>query len=874
MGYFPVHGARSMRAAFPDWSVVVLSVGFGRETLRALVKSSLEELGFVANAYDTPGYPVDPTVHSHEACLRAIHAHDIVIVLADQGGGGPFQIAACTPAELRWLREQGIIPSSGSDASIPTVFQVEVLTARALGKPTLVFIPKTIEAAIQELIRLVRAGDIRITRRATAPGPSSKRRLRELIDRSDWYTLDAEYRVPSAHIASFLQVAFLERLRKDHPNYVSFFELGDNKGLLEAIQSRIENVVEVLVQEHHNVVSKLASRQRSPLVEWSLDDLLDRNLIIAPPFTVLSGGIGESSPLVSFDRSSADRGLIASSLLGRRSVLLLGLPGVGKTTASTLVFRDLTSSPGVAIEGHAPLFSTWRELGVLIEDAIGDGRTFDSVIRFLLAMPRGRKAWPTALRLPDRHWICILDALDESSVASSTLMEVLATLSAAKVTLLVTCRRYDYDRHLQRMVKFFDGVLELAPWGPEQTGAFADALRRSGRLRSAEYIDLRMSQGAVPQILSFPLWLSIVSFLVEALGAGPDYALLPQDAGDYELLRLCSDAIAKRELSRHGEPESMGGQVCSLWSRVAWKIHVHRRLRRPITPERLGQECGFDEATPLGRVVTSSLSLGVYGVTGFFHEVFQEFWVAEHLVDRILDTNARAGELTTYFGYQRSVVTNKLIRARIRQREDVSHVAARLRDAFGTIGGDRERDQFAKNQIIYILGRIESSTSTLAFLRTIWRDSEQSKFVKYSAAFAAVILGDASVESEYYNELDRDPEHDTINRGYHLYYYGDIDLCETEMPPRDDGSSSAALTLKRLVDRLNRTEARHKNLRRIELLTLRRFLETQRVLPVANGALKNALVRAVDESKEHALSSEYVEGVKQEAGRLRVLLGL
>src|SRR5258708_30637598 len=86
-----------------NWSILILCTGYGNETLRSLVARAVSKLGFEVHVYDSAGYPVDTQVHSHEACVRAIDQHDIVLAFADERQGGTFARWASSPEGVPWL---------------------------------------------------------------------------------------------------------------------------------------------------------------------------------------------------------------------------------------------------------------------------------------------------------------------------------------------------------------------------------------------------------------------------------------------------------------------------------------------------------------------------------------------------------------------------------------------------------------------------------------------------------------------------------------------------------------------------------------------------------------------------------------------------
>jgi hypothetical protein len=134
------------------------------------------------------------------------------------------------------------------------------------------------------------------------------------------------------------------------------------------------------------------------------------------------------------------------------------------------------------------------------------------------------------------------------------------------------------------------------------------------------------------------------------------------------------------------------------------------------------------------------------------------------------------------------------------------------------------------------------------------------------------MVGDRLIEQSYYASLKELGAWDEINRGYHLYYYGDIDIDEEEVPPKDDCSSPAEATLRTLFRRLQRTQPEHLSLRRIELFTIRRFLETGRRLP-SDITDASAIIKSAAKSvTQHTFGREFADSVEKEAKLIARLL--
>lgn len=126
---------------------------------------------------------------------------------------------------------------------------------------------------------------------------------------------------------------------------------------------------------------------------------------------------------------------------------------------------------------------------------------------------------------------------------------------------------------------------------------------------------------------------------------------------------------------------------------------------------------------------------------------------------------------------------------------------------------------------MYYIGRIPDpkAKEKLKVANTMERET----FVKLSIAFGLMKLEDYGMEDELFEKLKNNEAWDKANRGYHLVYYGDWILKDEEPPYLDDGTKTWGRTLKNLIRHIQSKERGHIALRRIELFTIRRFIEVR-----------------------------------------------
>jgi len=282
------------------WRVLLLSAGYGNETLRDEAYSTIRAIGFEVSVYDRPGYPVDSSVHSHAACIEAIDQHDIVVALIDEKEGGTFQVNEI-PEDMRArLVSLKILADNYDSAPVPSILQVEVLTARAAGKPLICLVPD----AVREICHTI------LEQLPNMVGSMTARRLgvdnaHDLIASHRWSQLHASYDVPVRGI-SFGQLAFLERIRHETPNYLSYFPLGRREEFAEHLISRLSSLATTFARMNLERAQKLLLRKRTPIAASdSIAWLRENGLIVSGPYVSDSLSREPKLPLLSNGRSVA-----------------------------------------------------------------------------------------------------------------------------------------------------------------------------------------------------------------------------------------------------------------------------------------------------------------------------------------------------------------------------------------------------------------------------------------------------------------------------------------------------------------------------------------------------------------------------------------
>lgn len=826
------------------WSVLILCAGRSTELIRPELRKHLEAVGFEAHVYDSPGYPADPSLDNVSACVAAIDQHDFVLAVIDEEEGSEVDPADLDPKTREDLQDNDLIPPVGSDLPPPTIVQLEVGVAIASGKPTLVLLTESARGSAREVTEMLTAGDLSPTPRVNATHAAE-----DLIAEEDWKALAAEYDVPSGRLASFRHLVFINELLGSE--WVRFFDSGDLNDLRLKVTDALATLPLALSRAAFAQSESRLEKSRTPLGGLSLADLLQQSLILAPPFRIDSGGPG-TGDLYS---PGIGGGLLESWLLARKSVLLLGNPGLGKSTITMLVYPDLegaaTSVPPIGV-----LWGRWRDMLEAPND-------WEEALRYWIGVAYQRTPWPESLPLPRLRWILLLDGLDESPLPTDDVAEILIALST-NATLLVTCRRDDYHRYVEAGGSVFAVQVELAPWEEDHLNAYSDALEVADQKKAADAVRGMLALRRRPEMIGYPLWLSMLTYLVEH-----ENDLDFEKLNDYELLRRTMGAVASAELVRKGGSRSDASRLEEFWAETAWLLNEFRRSGRGrLTNRELSAalEVGIDE--PIFSATCSLLDTDGRLVRGFRHEVLHDYWLGEYVAARL--PTADAEEVVRLLGRQRRALANDAVRGRLELDGRAGEAAGNLQRRFFEIPAG-PGVEFVKNQILYFLGRLGDIATARTFLAVVWR-SQEPDFVRYSAGFTGAMIGAEGVEKEYFAELTENENSDALNRGYHLFYHGDVDeVAEGDMPYLDEGSVPADRSIEVLIERLKETDDTNLRLRRIELFTLRRFIETRKLtwaqLPPELPAILDKIDTEVDDSARK-------EAVATETAALRAAVGL
>jgi hypothetical protein len=576
---------------------------------------------------------------------------------------------------------------------------------------------------------------------------------------SDWFFSEVVRHSPDSDPGAYRRI----RVTEKETDTVAWLHLPDEPANQVPPRARRDNGAakalspDALWAASERSVRRLGARRTAYPLDLSIAELHNRGLYVPATFSTL-------------DRNAAavDVAHLADQVHSGSSVLILGEPGSGKSVASYALLTSLRQhTPAIAARA-----STLRAALEYPAPTTGLGNA-------------SRGAWPGDEIRP----VLVVDGLDETLgefESSADLSELLAQLSE-RFSIIVTCRRREFEDNLAASVDSgaFDAIYSIDTWTlHEQFTEFVGRLVTAGLLGSAELLDVIARSPDLARMIVRPLYARMLTFLgQEGLPAVTNVSSLYAEYIDK--LAVASDAALAgagcRMRVRSGE----------IWTDAAWHIFCGGLLtedRFDFQPVTAHLEDTFDErAQCLSRALSQICDQWRSGgrVRGrFVHYSFFEYLVSRYYVERLHDSAPATTEvLTECLSVDPSPEIRHFLVAELREHQ-ASDMVDSLVHTYLQMRATAARTTRARtmcNLIAYLLSR--AAKNGREPLHRLLED-EDDMFLRQSLLWGLCHLGDRDALARFVREGRRSAEWRAWNRGYVMYYYGDID--RRVPPPYDD----------------------------------------------------------------------------------------
>lgn len=801
------------------WVISVFSTSYDLADYREAIVKDLKKNGVTVSAYEQADFPVEFDKHSHDSCLIALRRGDIAILIVDKRSGGKYYDIN-DKSEYRSITEQ------------------EYLDAIDEKIPIFVFIN---EKAWDE--RHSYNVDFNAFCKGKKCTKRDKIKYKKEFDRG--YTCK--------YVEHVSTIDFIEKIQRAYDlhgisNWIDKYSTIDD--FLEKVTGKLKGysrkIVESLAVSQCN---SLLKRHTSTAFGMTLKDVFNSEYYIEPPCTIESGSSGGAERNMLCDD-------IHNAICSDQSVLVYGEAGYGKTTILAKCFAkhvgDLLNKPSYAIPLFLPLKNKGSNYHFSIENYIDEelASTENTKLNHQpypymdISQIRARFYCDGFDEMAEKLTLADLDRIRQSSIFS--------------YPLLLTCRQQFANRYINELLfsdKFAVRV-RMEKWDFAKAKDYIEnfctkkGINEEDKTNVVAEIDTRSD---LQEVLDSPLLITMFMWFVEQ-SRSPIAKITRVD-----LFNKWIGELAKRERLK-----ILGGYadvqlIINMWTYSAWRIYLHKvsgdqfSFRLDDIINILGDHFSESKIDITPSCLSALFDYDSEYIYGTFHEQFLEYLVAKILIDACVTLSdpypnflkmVIRPEINRYF---REIWTESSI-------ETKEKVFQALNNQYiSNLGDNTNAATLVRVHAIYHIGRLNYQKRNECLSKAF--NTEHHISVLLSLYFGVIKMGQLDKEDEFYNHLVSNLEYNEANRGYHLAYYSDS-IIGDELPFKDNFNCGWAGTLKAFERHFNSDKLEHFFLRRIDLVTMRQFVESRKsALPLTEEILK--ILKKQIEISKYGKSKEY-----------------
>ena len=793
------------------WIVSLISTDYDLKDERKAVIHFLRENNIEVSAFEDPGFPVQEGVPSHENCIKALGRADLAILLIKERYGGPY------------YDNQGI-----------SITQAEY---DALNIPTIVL----------------------VNRRTWDERDSYRRQQRASGLSEEEFARKKEYVGGKIDVD---EIRFIDRIQKAYQidgrsNWINFWDdVEELKRILpDVMRSRSATIIHRIL---NGQVLEVRNRRTSTGLSMPLGDVFDRHYYIEPDYVVHAGSVGNSGAL--------SMGLV-EKLRGKESCLLLGEAGAGKTTLMAKCFLSIAESE-IDDLFFIPVY-VWLK-GMSPDSSF----SVEDFLRFGCEKYLQKEHYPF-FNLNGFRFVFFLDGFDElAEKLSKEELQRLCSTEMLNWPVMLTSRLQYAERYLNGndFASKFSCCIRLNDWTQETAKKYIKqfcVLQGKDHAFENRIMTLLLENDDLHDVLKTPLLITILLYVIDR-----SRMEIPETIRSRaQLFEECLDRLAEREIEskiRRKEDIPDNQDLVIHWAFLAWMIYENRlkgenRIR--VSDANLSIEEIIDRPRIVWPSGVDEVIFDINGEYAFgaFHEQFLEYLVAYALVYACLKKIPPYPDFLKYImrpeinRYFRGIVV-------LKSGSEQQLIINNIKDLYWKCAGKTTEDDILKRvHAVYHLSRLLSKEDTEEINRIFCAETERA--VLQSLFFGVIKKGDMQRENEFYNLLNSDKEYSNSNCGYHLAYY-DLAFSQISLPYNDDVSVVWNGPLRAFQRHFSSLDTEHYFLRRIDLVTMRQFMEHRGKREPLTDEILNQFESSLEKAPP-GVSKEYAALVSEEYQKLK-----
>ena len=512
--------------------------------------------------------------------------------------------------------------------------------------------------------------------------------------------------------------------------------------------------------------------------DMNFHELYEKEVYVNPIFQNLSLE-DSTNPFTPLD-------FIIEQIIDGSSLLILGEPGSGKSFLTYIIHRRLISAElkkTICLPIDLRLFietfsDNYESLGI------------SSIIKVFIENYKNQYNVLPENNSITSHFLFIVDGIDELS-SNPIYIKKLPSILIALVkigNIVVTCRTRDFDNIFAPLINpsMFDQIYKVKEWEVEKEfHEFIDKLVRADLFCDNGFYKKVRSTPSLRPLIQRPLYARMLTFISK-----PNLQELP------DILQLYSDYLQKYSVivdNRLIKEECLNdSKTYIIWSETAWflfksDLFLHDKVSFDAVSDFLIKNFNIRPSCVAKILYPIFNFIKIFNETliQYVHYSFYEYFVAEYMANGLIKAYYHgSNDIYSYFSRDMTLeIRHHLME--ILNKTKPKGFGKWLGHCYisnNIAAPNQVRRKIANNLLIYILGRLREDVSEdLSELLLQESDDFLRSCIYWGLCATAGVKG---VE-EYINILDKSVKMRNLNRGYLLYYYGDLDRSK-DPPYLDD----------------------------------------------------------------------------------------
>ncbi|GMT45803.1 MAG: hypothetical protein IEMM0006_1635 [bacterium] len=517
----------------------------------------------------------------------------------------------------------------------------------------------------------------------------------------------------------------------------------------------------------------------------------------------------------------------AQNIEANKNILLLGNAGFGKTINAIKIYLD---NADLFLENSSPPIPVFLHVNSLDLSCSTSDKILEQIfVKYNIDTDIIKNKLVTI-----DDFLFIVDALDE--VKNKHEIEVVKNLR--KSVLFTQCwnfctSRLDFfEKHLNfsDFTQSYYDIISLTEWEFASQGSSLISKIFVKQERTDEIEDFKgfISDNDLEQVLDSPL---ILTMLVFIWFNNQNIELKANKSVLYELFFA---SWIKRELKRNNIDEKYYPEILTYYQIISWEVLINPQISSNAILKKIMQQ---NSSSSIKDYVSNIDSFNLFksDSNAFTHESFKEWLISKLIIDMLIENSIKLKDLLSV-ETTLAITTFVRIALQILPNDKLDTISNILKTVYYDNLEYNDSDTiYLRKNACYFLSRINTKLAT-DYIVAILNDIESNKINETPFVIGTIlsgfvtIKGHYDIEQRYLSKLNNDSELDIRNRKYHLSYYGDNVVKSLQDFEKDNIKTSDdwQKTRKVLISRIISKNLRNQHLRTLDLITIRRFLETRK----------------------------------------------